>query len=243
MHEEVLRLLDGLHAVRPWSGARVKASHYGCEAACIAEFCNTRIQYKGMCQPCTLPMGYSSFPFSHSTCIAQQCLYRKHDIAGALSGQVLYRPCSAEKKVLNLGLCLDIAVIRGEIPATVSRQERAYLTATSEQDNSAELEVSDAGHLGLSHPRVPLQADDMQMHMLKVQPMVVPPLPWRSLESGGLLFTRFPVMRTRTAAQVQALQEAEAAAPDGLRRVSCSSCVADPKILAHSMPLCMCVVL
>lgn len=63
----------------------------------------------------------------------------------------------------------------------------------------------------------------MQMHMLKVQPMVVPPLPWRSLESGGLLFTRFPVMRTRTAAQVQALQEAESAAPDGLRRVSCSS--------------------
>ena len=60
----------------------------------------------------------------------------------------------------------------------------------------------------------------MQMHMLKVQPMVVPPLPWRSLESGGLLFTRVPVMRTRTAAQVQALQEAEAAAPDGLRRVS-----------------------
>ena len=63
----------------------------------------------------------------------------------------------------------------------------------------------------------------MQMHMLKVQPMVVPPLPWRSLESGGLLFTRLPVMRTRTAAQVQALQEAEAAAPDGLRRVSRSS--------------------
>ena len=70
---------------------------------------------------------------------------------------------------------------------------------------------------------MPLQADDMQMHMLKVQPMVVPPLPWRSLESGGLLFTRFPVMRTRTVAQVQALQDAEAAAPDGLRRVSRSS--------------------
>lgn len=63
----------------------------------------------------------------------------------------------------------------------------------------------------------------MQMHMLKVQPMVVPPLPWRSLESGGLLFTRFPVMRTRTATQVKALQEAEAAAPDGLRRVRHSS--------------------
>ncbi len=91
------------------------------------------------------------------------------------------------------------------------------------QDTSAEFEVNDTGHLGLSHTWVPPQADDMQMHMLKVQPMVVPPLPWRSLESGGLLFTRFPVMRTRTAAQVQALQEAEAAAPDGLRRVSCSS--------------------
>ena len=98
------------------------------------------------------------------------------------------------------------------------------------QDTFAEPEVNDTGHLGLSHTWVPLQADDMQMHMLKVQPMVVPPLPWRSLESGGLLFTRFPVMRTRTAAQVQALQEAEAATPDGLRRVSCSSCVADPML-------------
>ena len=80
----------------------------------------------------------------------------------------------------------------------------------------------------------------MQMHMLKVQPMVVPPLPWRSLESGGLLFTRFLVMRTRTAAQVQALQEAEAAAPDGLRRVSF---IVVPMLWTHSMPLCRCSVL
>ena len=49
--------------------------------------------------------------------------------------------------------------------------------------------------------------------------MVVPPLPWRSIDSGGLLFTPQKVMRTRTDAQLQALQEAEAALPNGMRKV------------------------
>ena len=49
--------------------------------------------------------------------------------------------------------------------------------------------------------------------------MVVPPLPWRSIESGGLLFTPQKVMRTRTEAQLQALNEAEAALPNGMRKV------------------------
>ena len=65
---------------------------------------------------------------------------------------------------------------------------------------------------------LPVQTQDMGL--LKVQPMVVPPLPWRSTTSGGLLFTRQHVMRMRTQVQAQALQEAEAALPDGMRKVS-----------------------
>lgn len=73
------------------------------------------------------------------------------------------------------------------------------------------------------------------MHMLKVQPMVVPPLPWRSMDSGGLLFTRFNVMRTRTPTQVQALQEAEAAAPNGMRQVN-RPCLATRHLVKLSWP-------
>ena len=60
---------------------------------------------------------------------------------------------------------------------------------------------------------------DHDWSLLKIQPMVVPPLPWRSIDSGGLLFTPQKVMRTRTEAQLQALQEAEAALPNGMRKV------------------------
>ena len=35
MHEEVLRLLDGLHAVRLQPGACCRASQHGCEVECI----------------------------------------------------------------------------------------------------------------------------------------------------------------------------------------------------------------
>lgn len=65
---------------------------------------------------------------------------------------------------------------------------------------------------------LPVQTQDVGL--LKVLPMVVPPLPWRSTDSGGLLFTRQHVMRMRSQVQVQALQEAETAPPDGMRKVS-----------------------
>lgn len=65
-----------------------------------------------------------------------------------------------------------------------------------------------------------LPVQTQEMGLLKVQPMLVPPLPWRSTDSGGLLFTRQHVMRMRSQVQVQALQEAETAPPDGMRKVS-----------------------
>lgn len=63
-----------------------------------------------------------------------------------------------------------------------------------------------------------VQAQEMQL--LKVRPMVVPPLPWRSIDSGGLLFTRFRVMRMYCEAQLRMLREADASSPQGMRQVS-----------------------
>lgn len=74
---------------------------------------------------------------------------------------------------------------------------------------------------------VPLEdcflVQDHDWSLLKIQPMVVPPLPWRSIDSGGLLFTPQKVMRTRTEAQLRALQEADAALPNGMRKVLAQS--------------------
>ena len=63
-----------------------------------------------------------------------------------------------------------------------------------------------------------MQAQEMQL--LKVKPMVVPPLPWRSIDSGGLLFTRFRVMRMYCEAQLRMLREADATSPQGMRQVN-----------------------
>ena len=63
-----------------------------------------------------------------------------------------------------------------------------------------------------------VQAQEMQL--LKVKPMVFPLRPWRSIDSGGLLFTCFCVMRMYCEAQLRMLREADASSPQGMRQVS-----------------------
>lgn len=64
MHEEVLRLLDGLRAVRPCTGAHVKASHHGCEAACITESATRAVSARARVSraPCQWDIAIASFP-------------------------------------------------------------------------------------------------------------------------------------------------------------------------------------